>query len=134
MKTTVITRDQINNALMCDIVITNESITVKVKGEKEMRWEHVREGLSFSDALMALKAGKKIAREGWNGKGMYVVYRSGYPEGIPANKNTADAIGIPEGSLFKVRPYLQMRCADGSFQIWLASQSDILEDDWQIVE
>lgn len=92
------------------------------------------DGLNFGLAIEAAKMGHKIARRGWNGKGMWVVYRTGYPDGIPANKNTADAVGIKEGELFKVRPYLQMKCADGSFQMWLASQSDILEDDWYIVE
>lgn len=92
------------------------------------------DGMSFGLAIEAAKKGHKIARAGWNGKGMWVVYRTGYPEGIPANKNTADAVGIKEGELFKVRPYLQMKCVDGSFQMWLASQSDILADDWVIVE
>ena len=92
------------------------------------------DGMNFGLALEAAKMGRRIARAGWNGKGMWVVYRTGYPEGIPANKNTADAVGIQEGELFKVRPYLQMKCVDGSFQMWLASQSDILADDWYIVE
>lgn len=91
-------------------------------------------GMSFGLAIEATKLGHKIARAGWNGKGMFVVYQKGYPEGIPCNKNTAEAFGLNEGDLFKVRPYLQMRCADGSHQMWLASQSDILEDDWMIVE
>jgi len=89
--------------------------------------------MKFGEAIEKAKQGYKIARQGWNGQGMYVVYRTGYPEGIPSNKNTADAIGIPEGSLFKVRPYLQMCCVDGSFQMWTASQSDILEEDWYVV-
>ena len=92
------------------------------------------DGMSFGLAIEAAKKGKKIARAGWNGKGMWVIYRTGYPDGIPCNKNTADAVGIPEGTLFKVRPYLQMKCVDDSFQMWLASQSDILADDWYIVE
>ena len=92
------------------------------------------DGMNFGLAIEAAKKGRKITRRGWNGKGMYVIYRTGYPEGIPCNKNTADAVGIPEGTLFKVRPYLQMKCVDGSFQMWLASQSDILADDWEIVE
>nr|WP_326184913.1 DUF2829 domain-containing protein [uncultured Oscillibacter sp.] len=92
------------------------------------------DGMNFGLTIEAAKKGHKIARRGWNGKGMYVIYRTGYPEGIPCNKNTADAVGIPEGTLFKVRPYLQMKCVDGSFQMWLASQSDILEEDWEIVE
>lgn len=91
------------------------------------------DGMNFGLAIEAAKLGRKIARKGWNGKGMWVVYRTGYPEGIPCNKNTADAVGIPEGTMFKVRPYLQMKCADDSFQMWLASQSDILADDWYIV-
>ena len=90
--------------------------------------------MTFGIAIEAMKMGHKVARRGWNGKGMWVVYRTGYPEGIPCNKNTADAVGIPEGTLFKVRPYLQMKCVDDSFQMWLASQSDILAEDWMIVE
>lgn len=103
---------------------------------KEVFEEAYREtdGMSFGLAIEAAKKGHKIARAGWNGKGMYVIYRTGYPEGIPCNKNTADAVGIPEGTLFKVRPYLQMKCVDDTFQMWLASQSDILADDWFIVE
>lgn len=92
------------------------------------------DGMNFGLAIEAAKQGKKITRRGWNGKGMWVIYRSGYPEGIPCNKNTADAVGIPEGTLFKVRPYLQMKCVDDTFQMWLASQSDILAEDWEIVE
>ena len=92
------------------------------------------DGMHFGLAVEAAKQGKKITRRGWNGKGMWVIYRSGYPKGIPCNKNTADAVGIPEGTLFKVRPYLQMKCADDTFQMWLASQSDILAEDWEIVE
>lgn len=91
-------------------------------------------GLTFGMAMEAAKKGCKVARKGWNGKGLYVIYRTGYPDGIPCNKNTADAVGIPEGTLFKVRPYLQMKCVDDSFQMWLASQSDILEEDWEVVE
>ena len=90
--------------------------------------------MNFGDALVLLKQGKRVARKGWNGKNMSVAYQKGYPDGIPCNKNTAQAWGMEEGELFKCRPYLQMRCADGTFQMWLASQSDILADDWYIVE
>lgn len=92
------------------------------------------DGMNFGLAIEAAKKGKKIARAGWNGKGMWVIYRTGYPEGIACNKNTADSMGIPEGTVVKIRPYLQMKCADGTYQMWLASQSDILADDWYIVE
>ena len=91
------------------------------------------EGMSFGEAIEAMKKGYRVARKGWNGKNMSVAYQKGYPDGIPCNKNTAEAWGMEEGELFKCRPYLQMRCADGTFQMWLASQSDILADDWYIV-
>lgn len=89
--------------------------------------------LSFSEALQLIKLGRHLTREGWNDDGMYVFYQKGYPDGIPCNKQTAKATGLKEGDLFKCRPYLQMRCADGSFQMWTASQSDILEADWMVV-
>lgn len=90
--------------------------------------------MTFSEALEKLKEGKRVARKNWNGKGMFVVRQKGYPEGIPCNKQTAEAFGYQEGTLFKCRPYLQMRCADGTHQMWLASQSDLLEEDWYVVE
>ena len=89
--------------------------------------------MTFGEAIEAVKNGKRISRKGWNGKGMFVVYQKGYPDGIPCNKNTAEAFHMNEGELFKCRPYLQMRCADGTHQMWVASQSDILEDDWFVV-
>lgn len=92
------------------------------------------DGLPFGLALEAMKKGHKVTRRGWNGKGQWVVYRTGYPDGIPCNKNTADAVGIPEGSLFKVRPYFQLKCVDDTFQMWFASVSDMLEEDWVILE
>lgn len=92
------------------------------------------DGMNFGLALEAAKLGHRIARRGWNGKNMSVAYQKGYPDGIPCNENTARAWGMEVGELFKCRPYLQLRCADGSFQMWVASQSDILTDDWYIVE
>jgi hypothetical protein len=89
--------------------------------------------MTFGHAIEVAKQGARIARAGWNGKDMFVVYQPGYPEGIPCNANTAAAFGYELGELFKCRPYLQMRCADGTHQMWLASQSDILEEDWVIV-
>ena len=59
--------------------------------------------------------GGKVARAGWNGKGMFLVYQKGYPDGIPINKNTADATGIPQGTVCKFLPYIMMRTAQGDF-------------------
>ena len=86
--------------------------------------------VSFSFALDKVKEGYKIARSGWNGKGMFVVYQKAYPEGISINKNTQTALGLPEGSICKFLPYLMMKTAQGEFVPWLASQTDILSNDW----
>lgn len=90
--------------------------------------------MNFGQALEHLKAGRKMARKGWNGKGMFAVYQKGYPEGIPANKQTAEAWGINEGDLFKVRPYLQLKTAQGDHAMWVPNVSDILAEDWEWVE
>lgn len=89
--------------------------------------------LSFSGALDALKAGERVARAGWNGKGMFVVLQRGYPDGIPINRNTAEATGIPEGTVCRFLPYLMLRTVDGSFVPWLISQTDALADDWTVL-
>lgn len=89
--------------------------------------------MTFGLAIEAMKAGYKVARAGWNGKGMFVVMQKGYPQGIPCNAQTAAAFGMKEGELFKCRPYLQLRCADGSHQMWQPSVSDCLEEDWFIL-
>ena len=81
-----------------------------------------------------LKNGKKVAREGWNGKGMFVVYQKGYPNGIPCNKQTAEAWGMNEGDLFKCNPYLQIKNVDGSHSMWVPSINDCLAEDWIVVE
>lgn len=89
--------------------------------------------MNFSDALTALKAGSRVTRSGWNGHGMFVVLQKGYPDGIAINKNTAEATGIPEGAVCRFGPYLMMKTADGTFVPWLASQTDLLADDWETV-
>jgi hypothetical protein len=92
------------------------------------------ETMTFGEAIMALKHGKKVARKGWNGKQMFVVYQKGYPQGIPCNKQTADAFGYNEGDLFRVNNYLQLKGADGMHFMWSPSTSDVLANDWYIVD
>lgn len=86
--------------------------------------------MDFSEALKSVKAGAKISRDGWNGKKMYIVFQKAYPDGIPINQNTADATGIPKDTICKFLPYLMMKTACDSFVPWLASQTDILANDW----
>lgn len=92
--------------------------------------------MDFCYALNALREGKKVARSGWNGKGMWIVLQKGYPDGVEINKNTAEATGILEGVVCKFRPYLMMKIADYDFTFvpWVASQTDLLAEDWGIVD
>jgi hypothetical protein len=101
---------------------------------KEEYAEDLPAKFDFGQAVQLLKAGFKLARSGWNGAGMFVVYQKGYPDGIPCNKQTADAWGYNEGDLFKVRPYLQLKTAQGDHAMWSPSTSDALADDWEVVE
>ncbi|MBD3004518.1 DUF2829 domain-containing protein [Streptomyces sp. 5-10] len=91
--------------------------------------------MDYSDALHICRHSRqRISRTGWNGKGQYVVYQEGYPEGIPINKNTSDATGIPEGTVVKFLPYLMFHTSDGAFVPWIASQTDMLGTDWFVLD
>ncbi|MGL5437661.1 MAG: DUF2829 domain-containing protein [Lachnospiraceae bacterium] len=89
---------------------------------------------TFGEAVSRLKRGQRVARKGWNGRGMFVVYQKGYPDGIPCNKQTAEAWGLNEGDLFVCNPYLQIKNVDGSHSMWVPSIGDCLAEDWVIVE
>ena len=87
------------------------------------------DGLSFGLALEAAKMGKRIARQGWNGKGMYVFLID-----VADMHTNADLSGL-EGKNVTVRDCFAMKCADDSIcPGWLASQTDMLADDWMILE
>lgn len=87
------------------------------------------DGLSFGLALEAAKKGKRIARKGWNGKGMYVFLAD------VADLHTDADLGGLEGKNVTVRDCFAMKCADDSIcPGWLASQTDMLADDWMILE
>ena len=90
--------------------------------------------MNFSQALEQVKAGCRIARQGWNGKGMFIVLQPGYPDGVQANANTATAFGLVEGSRVSVRPYIAMWTVDQQIVPWVASQTDLLADDWEIAQ
>mgnify|MGYP001584846688 CR=1 FL=1 len=72
--------------------------------------------MSFSDALVTIKNGKSVYREGWNGKGMFV------------------SLQTPDENSKMGLPYLYISTVDGKLVPWLASQTDILADDWEIKE
>lgn len=84
--------------------------------------------MNFSDALHFLKDGRKVARLGWNGKGMFIFLVNGSRFQV----NRPPLLGIyPEGTTIDYRSHIDMKTADGSIVPWVASQTDLLADDWQ---
>ena len=92
------------------------------------------ENLSFGEALLLAQAGHKIQRDGWNGKGLYIVYQKGYPDGISCNKQTAEALKIEEGTKIVVKPYLSLVYPNMEVSTWVGSINDTLARDWRVVE
>ena len=90
--------------------------------------------MNFGKAIEEAKRGGKIFRLNWNGKGMFIVYQKGYPQGIPCNKQTAEAWGMNEGDLFKCEPYLQIKMVNGSHAMWVPSINDVLSEDWEVIK
>lgn len=80
--------------------------------------------MTFGEAIEAMKQGKKVARSGWNGKGMYLKLVRGCkldrcfdPDSCPCTDSIA------------------MKTAQDTVVVgWLASQTDMLAEDWRIVE
>jgi hypothetical protein len=70
--------------------------------------------VNFGDAIAALKAGQKVARSGWNGRGMWL------------------ALQVPDVNSEMSLPYIYMSTVTGDLVPWLASQTDVLAEDWEI--
>lgn len=87
--------------------------------------------MDFSDALKEIKSGRKAARAGWNGKGMFIFLVPGSVFKV----NRPPLLGIyPEGTEIRYHGHVDMVTADGMVVPWLASQTDLLADDWTIAE
>lgn len=85
--------------------------------------------MSFGHAIVALKAGYKVARAGWNGMGMWLslVTPGNYDVGIKTIGATIDVS-------IKLLPWIGIKTLQGAFGVWTPSTSDALADDWFIVE
>lgn len=110
----------------------------------------------FGTALEALKKGKRVAREGWNGKGMFVFMRpadelhidtvidkvKSLPQSVKdfylqdvLDDNGERIISHQSNDTVKFTAYLCMKAADGSVvNGWLASQTDMLSEDWVVLD
>lgn len=86
--------------------------------------------MNFGQALEALKAGERVSRSGWNGKGMFLFLVPGSTFQV----SRPPLLGpYPEGTTINYRPHIDMKDAEGKVVPWLASQTDLLADDWGVV-
>ena len=83
------------------------------------------EGMSFGMAIETMKLGLKVARKGWNGKGMWLkLVPNGYFD---------VGCSITEEDAVRLAPWIGMKTSDNTFVPWLASQTDMLSEDWVLV-
>lgn len=85
--------------------------------------------MKFGMVLEEAKQGKKIFRQGWNGKGMLVYY-------VPANsyKSLTNVAKKEFGETTNYNPYLAIKNVDGSVSTWVPSINDVLAEDWEIIK
>ena len=86
--------------------------------------------MTFSDALVLLKEGQRLARTGWNGKGMFIFLVPGSTFEV----NRPPLLGIyPLATSITYQSHLDMKTVDDTIVPWVASQSDVLAEDWVVV-
>lgn len=87
------------------------------------------DAMNFGLAVEAIKKGLKITRQGWNGAGQFVYY-------VPANSYPAqtDAAKQTFGDMVPYRAYMALKTVQNDIQVWIPSTTDVLADDWLVVE
>jgi len=85
---------------------------------------------TFGKALEAVKEGKKVAREGWNGKGMFIFLVPGST--FKVDREPLKSV-FSEGTVVDYHAHIDMKTADDKVVPWLASQTDVLAEDWVIL-
>jgi len=95
--------------------------------------------LNFGQAIEALKNGKKVCRQGWNGKGMFLILNGGYSvekeKSRPDNHINQDFLEKESQTHLHIGKHIDMWTAQKTLCVgWLASQTDMLSEDWMIVE
>ena len=87
----------------------------------------MNEFMTFSKALDVVKSGGRVAREGWNGQGMFIFLVPGSTFMV----NRLPLLGIyPEGTEIRYHGHIDMKTAQGYVVPWIASQADLLSNDW----
>lgn len=88
--------------------------------------------LTFSVALVALKAGRRVARSGWNGKGMFLFLVPGSTFAVSEGRPMAAHFEV--GRMVDYHAHIDMWTAQGYAVPWLASQADLLDEDWTVLQ
>ena len=93
-------------------------------------------GMTFGGAIAALKQGKKVARQGWNGKGMWLWLKEGtMVKSDWCHDPALKAIADKNGGEIEALGTVCMKTADNKILSgWLASQTDVLSTDWVVGE
>ena len=86
--------------------------------------------LKFGQALEAIQAGQRIARTGWNGKGMFVYFVP--PASYPVQTGAAKA-HFGKGAMVPYNAYMAIKNVDGTVSTWVPSVNDCLASDWGVV-
>lgn len=86
--------------------------------------------MNFGHALEAIKFGKRVARHGWNGRGMFVFLVAGSE--FTVNREPLLSI-LGEGTPVSYNPHVDIKQPDGSISTWQPSIGDIMADDWHLV-
>jgi hypothetical protein len=131
MKTVMNYKKELYDNLRSNIT-TDEEVKNSTKDNKmDKKMDTNNFTADFGTAIRWLKEGKKVARKGWNGKNMWLVYMP--PFRVEEPNERTQAHGIKEA--FDCGGYIVMWTAQGVWQPgWLASQPDMLSDDWGIAE
>lgn len=96
------------------------------------------DGMNFGHAIELMKQGYKVARKGWNGKGMFIYLSGGYDINVDdvLRRDLCEYLAkTAENGIVHINSHIDMKAADGTLVIgWLASQTDMLAEDWIVVE
>ncbi len=87
--------------------------------------------MNFGQVINGLKAGKRYERAGWNGRGMFIFLVPG--SNFTVNREPLLSI-IGEGSNITYQSHIDMKTVNDEIVPWLASQTDMLAEDWQEVQ
>ena len=107
-------RDESSDLDLCDVCYWRKRADNTGKGQE----------ITFGEALRFLKLGKRVTRAGWNGKDMWLKL-------VPAD--LADRVAFQYAAL-NALPWIGMKTADDKFVPWLASQTDVLAEDWLVID